>query len=162
MNQCWNHPLTHLHRAIVVLRNRFRFEVTLQISIKIILQELLQGLSIATADTKEIDFIFSNLKQDSLCKQNETYENSSLMTYLSPLAVRMPTRGSSPLLPSRPSSDTSWLKLFLLATAKLSVLPWSRKLLATFITLQRDTRIIRAWPRSTLALHSNKRNDIWE
>lgn len=65
------------------------------------------------------------------------YENSSFMTYLSPLAVRMPTRGSSPLLPSRPNSDTSWLKLFLLATAKLSVLPWSRKLLATFITLQR-------------------------
>lgn len=52
-------PLTHLHRAIVVLRNGLRFEVTLEFPIKIILQELLQGLSITTADTKEIDFLLA-------------------------------------------------------------------------------------------------------
>lgn len=55
-----HNPLTHLHRAVVVLRNGFRFEVTLQFSIKIILQELLQGLSITTAGTKEIDLFFPN------------------------------------------------------------------------------------------------------
>ena len=65
-----------------------------------------------------------------------TYVNSSLMTYLSPLPVRMLTTGSSPVLPSWPISAMSWLKTFLLATAKFSDFPWSRKLLATFITLK--------------------------
>ncbi len=66
--------LTHLHRPIVVLRNRLWFEVTIQVSIKIILQELFQGLAIATAD--KIRFIhFLLLKTRSFVKGRSKKNN---------------------------------------------------------------------------------------
>lgn len=45
----FNNWHTHFDWAIIALRNRFRFQVTLQISIKVILKEFLQGLPITAA-----------------------------------------------------------------------------------------------------------------
>lgn len=67
-----------------------------------------------------------------------TYENSSCMANFSPLTVLIATRGISLVEPSSPNSVSSWPKVFRLATAKLSLCPASRKLRATFITLQKQ------------------------
>lgn len=84
-------------------------------------------------------------------KLSWTYENSSVMVYLSPLAVRMATTGSSPL-GFRPNSDNSWLNMFLLATAKFSFLPWSRKPFATFITLKDAKMVLIMLPKTKIIL----------
>lgn len=57
------------------------------------------------------------------------------MTYFSPLAVRTVTRGVSDCA-LRPNSSRTPAYWSLLATAKLSFLPSSRKVLATLITLE--------------------------
>lgn len=58
------------------------------------------------------------------------------MAYLSPLAVRMVTKGPADDRSSSPNSDSTDENWTLLATAKFSFLPSSRKVLATFITLE--------------------------
>lgn len=60
------------------------------------------------------------------------------MANFSPLTVLIATRGTSLVEPSSPNSVSSWPKVFRLATAKLSLCPASRKLRATFITLQKQ------------------------